>query len=81
MIITAFGIPIDISDINIRVFKKMHHTDIDSTDVEMYLDAYYRMEPEELISIFSSQELSATANYSIRKEAMECYGEDFYRSE
>ncbi len=79
MTINAYNIPIEITDKNLRVFKKMHNTDIDSTDIEMYLDAYYHMKPDKLINTLSPQELSTTVNNSIQKEAMCCYSVDFYR--
>ena len=79
MIINAYDIPIEITDKNLRIFRKMHNADINSTDIEMYLDAYYHMKPNVLISTVSPQELSATVNNSIQKEATCCYSVDFYK--
>ncbi len=79
MIITAYNSPIEITEKNIRAFNKMHNTDIDSTDIEMYLDAYYHMEPQMLVNKFSTQDLSTTVNNSIQNEAINCYSLDFYR--
>lgn len=75
MKITAYNKNIEITDKNARAFKKMHHNDIDSVDVEIYIDAYYHRIPNEA----TETELTKIVNDGIQQEAIDCYGIDFYK--
>ncbi len=71
----------DISDKNVRVHEAMHHGQITTKEIKIYLlSSYPNKTINEITTSHTLTELEKAINTAIQTEAQDCFGVDFYRS-